>query len=388
MPTHQIESTPTLTVEIEPCRVSYPTSIVSGPSVSDEPAGDRVFRSLTVDPNDPDVVLLGTERNGFMKSNDGGSTWTRYRAGLRSDSSGYSEIWDIDISVSNPDIIMAATLDSPGPPAGPQVDAGLYRSVDGGRSWTQLNCGFSTSRVVSVRIDPSNPEVAVAGLEGGFPSFTGPLADQYFPGGIYRTEDAGQNWTRISLGANDGHNGYVTMRMTPGLQPQIVTFGSNREDLSQNLGFMRSNDMGLTWEFFAPDLRTREITNFDLSADGRSIYVNESDTYFGWISHDAGATWTKGPILQVNGAIAVSPANPDLVIFGSFDSVRRSTDGLRSAEVVMSNPITVREIVFSPSHPNVVYAESDGYILYRSDDAGLTWRLLVRGREEVLNVHP
>lgn len=54
----------------------------------------------------------------------------------------------------------------------------------------------------------------------------------------------------------------------------------------------------------------------------------------------------------------------------------------------MSNPITVREIVFSPSHPNVVYAESDGYILYRSDDAGLTWRLLVRGREEVLNVQP
>jgi len=39
---------------------------------------------------------------------------------------------------------------------------------------------------------------------------------------------------------------------------------------------------------------------------------------------------------------------------------------------VLTTPITIREIVFSPSHPNVVYAESDGYFLYRSNDAGLT----------------
>lgn len=61
---------------------------------------------------------------------------------------------------------------------------------------------------------------------------------------------------------------------------------------------------------------------------------------------------------------------------------------MASMQVVMSDPGTVREIVFSPSDPDVVYAETDGYVLYRSDDAGLTWRLVVRGREEVLNVQP
>ena len=347
-----------------------------------------MFRSLTVHPLNPDIVLLGTERNGFILSEDGGDTWTRLRVGLRSETYGYPEVWDIDFSASDPDIIMAATLDSPGPPAGPNVEAGLYRSADGGKTWTQLNCGFSTSRVVSIRIDPSDPDVAVAGLEGGWPSFTGPGDDRYYPGGIYRTEDGGQNWNRVSVGLNDDRNGYVIMRITQSREPQIVTFGMNREDLNENLGFMRSNDMGRTWVFFAPEMRTRSIGGFDLSADGRTIYANEVDTYFGWISKDAGATWSQSPILQVNGPIAVSPVDSNLVIFASFDDVRRSTDGLASMNVVLSNPGTVREIVFSRSNPNVVYAETDGYILYRSDDAGLTWRLLIKGREQVLNMQP
>ena len=57
-------------------------------------------------------------------------------------------------------------------------------------------------------------------------------------------------------------------------------------------------------------------------------------------------------------------------------------------QIVMNNPGTAREIVFSQSHPNIVYAETDGYTLYRSNNAGLTWRLLVKGREQVLNAQP
>ena len=390
-PTPKPEPTisPTATPAIEACRVAYPTPIVPGPSVPNEPQdGDRVFRSLTVHPSDPNTVLLGTERNGFMLSEDGGVTWARLRAGLRSSDQVYSEIWDIDYSASNPDVIMAATLDSPGPAYGPGVYAGLYRSTDGGQSWTQLNCGFLTSRVVSVQIDPSDPEVVVVGLEGGFPSFTGPGANQYYPGGIFRTEDGGQNWARVSIDPNDGKNGYVVMRMTQGNQPQLITFGSNFDDPSENLGFLRSNDMGLSWEFFAPDFRTRQVGDFDLSADGQTIYVNEGGTYFGWVSRDAGKTWNRGPILQVNGPIAVSPSDPNLVIFGSPGDIRRSTDGLAPMKVVMTSPETIREIVFSQSNPNVVYAEADGYILYRSDDSGLSWRLLVKGRDEVLNAQP
>ena len=162
----------------------------------------------------------------------------------------------------------------------------------------------------------------------------------------------------------------------------------NYSDLSDNLGFMRSNDMGRTWELFGPELRNRFIDSFGVSSDGQVIYANERDVYFGWIPQDGGETWTQSAEHQVNGPITVSPVNPNLVLFASFSDVRRSTNGISTVQVVMRPPSSVREIVFAPSDPNVAYAETDGYVLYRSDDSGLTWRLVANVRDEVLNVQP
>jgi hypothetical protein len=145
---------------------------------------------------------------------------------------------------------VTATLDSLGPPSGPGVKEGLYRSEDGGESWVQLNCGFTTSRVVSVRVDPSNPDVVVAGLEGGTPNYTGD--SNYYPGGIFRAEDAGENWDRVDPGLNDRRNGFTVMRMIRTDPPQIISFGAGIQDTSENLGFVRSLDMGRIWEGDSP----------------------------------------------------------------------------------------------------------------------------------------
>ena len=384
----------------EPCKAPYDATVVSGPSgpSADGADGDRVFRSLTVHPNDADTVILGTERNGYVRSTDGGVTWTRLRAGLRSDFS-YPEIWDIAYAPSDPSVLMAATLDSPGPPTGAAqtAGAGVYRSTDGGESWRQVNCGFPTSRVNSVRLDPTDPLIAVAGLEGGVPSFTGVSGiASYYEGGLYRTVDGGESWYRVPLGPNDGKNGYSVMTTVPEQPATILTFAMNQQDLGQNLGFARSTDSGATWELFADELRYKPITSFAVSGDGQVIYANEEGTYFGWISRDAGATWTQSGIVQVNGPIAVSPTDPNLVIFSAHDALRRSTDGLRTVQTVVAAPQVealgglspFREIEFAPSDPSVVYAEADGYVLYRSDDAGATWRLVANVRADVLNAVP
>ena len=371
----------------ESCTDVHETPIISGPSGPAGPDRDSVFRSLTVHPTDPAVVVLGTERNGFVRSDDGGLTWTRLRAGLRSDPGSYPEVWDIDISPSDPSVMMAATLDSPGPILGtaPTVHAGIYRSTDGGQSWTQLNCGFTTSRATSVRFHPDDPAVAVVGLEGGEASYSGSYGG-YYPGGIFRTEDAGTSWQRVEVGENDERNGFTVMTVVPTTPPTFITFGMNYDDLTQNLGFIRSADIGKTWQFFGDELRNRRISSFTVSSDGQTMYANEDGTYFGWISHDAGETWSRSAVVQVTGPIAVSPDDPNLVIFGSPGELRRSTDGLQNISVVATVDVTFREIVFAPSRPSTVYAEADGYILYRSDDSGATWRLVASVRDDVLNV--
>ena len=132
------EPTPAATtaaeVETDDCgnAVGNGDEIISGPSAPENNDRDSVFRSLTVDPTDPNVVLMGTERNGFVKSTDGAVTWTRHRQGLRwLPGIGYPEVYDIAISPSDPNIVFAATVDSPGPVTGdfPSSVAGVYKSI-------------------------------------------------------------------------------------------------------------------------------------------------------------------------------------------------------------------------------------------------------------------
>jgi len=198
-------------------------------------------------------------------------------------------------------------------------------------------------------------------------------------------ESGGENWTRVDVGPDDDRSGFWIMQRLPTAPPILITFGTSIDDTSRNLGFLRSTDMGKTWELFADELRNKSISNFAVSGDGQVIYVNESGTYFGWILTDGGETWSQCDIIQVNGPIAVSPVDSNLALFGSPGDLRRSTNGLDIFRVVMNTHTPIREIVFAPSDPNIVYAETDGYLLYRSDDAGLTWQLLVNIRDDVLN---
>ena len=303
-------------------------------------------------------------------------------------------MWDIAISPSDPETLVAATLGSPGPITGYHADSGIFWSTDGGQSWTQMNCGFPSSRVTSVAFDPTDSSVAIAGLEGGFPSYTGD--SNYYPGGIFRTEDGGQTWTRVSVGEAEERNGFWVMKSVSNDPETLITFGMNFYDLSENLGFLRSTDSGRSWTPFAETLRTRMITSFSVSEDGQVIYAHERDTYRAWISEDSGVSWSQSAIVQVNGPIAVSPTNPDLVIFGNLHEIRRSTNGLETVQTIAtaaqppgySDPARFQQIAFAPSDSSVVYAVTGGYLVYRSTDSGASFALMANVRSDVLNAQP
>ena len=360
--------------------------IIQGPDGPEEADFDQVFRSLTVHPTDSDTVLVGTERNGFVLSSDGGSTWKRLRKGLRHTDTHYPEIWDIAFDPTNPSVIFAATLDSPGPVTGnyPSSIAGVYKSTDGGQTWIRSNCGMYNSRINSVLIDAINSLNVIAGMEGGTATFSD-LLGQYFEGGIYRSTDGGGSWSKVLIHENDAENGFWRMVAYGPSDDHFMTFGLSYSDLSKNIGFIRSTDAGMTWEMFAAPLRPLLIVGFDVSQDGQVIYANERDSYEIHVSTDGGSTWNTTASNQANGPLAVSPADAQLVLYAGYSTLYRSTDGLASYEPVLSAPAKIDDIVFAPSDPTIVYVAATGYLLYKSTDSGASFTLMKNIRSGVLN---
>ena len=235
----------------------------------------------------------------------------------------------------------------------------------------------------------------MVGLEGGLPSYSG--ASTYYDGGLYRTEDGGETWERVSTQPNNNKNGFWNLETVVGKPESFITFGFNFEDLSESVGFLTSNDGGRTWEELpGRDLTPLRITTFSLSTGGSTIYAHERDSFAAWVSRDGGSSWAKTGLVQINGPIAVSPADASLVIFGSQNKLMRSTNALGSAATVATAPqppghsrlAPFHDIVFAPSDPKVVYAATEGYLVYRSTNGGASFTLMKNVRADMLNVQP
>ncbi len=369
----------------DPCgnAVGNGNRVVPGPGTVTSDDHDQPFRSLVVDPADPEIVYIGTERNGIVRSRDGGRTWERLRQGLRHGASGYGEVWDIAVAPGNTSLLIAATTDSPGPLTGahPSTIGGVYRSSDAGTTWQRANCGLSNASIASVRFARGSATTVVIGVSAGRATFSG-LAGQFFTGGLFRSTDAGRNWTRALAPPGADRNQYWQIALAGGANT-LYTFGVNFEDPSQSIGFLDSQDNGTNWLPLPDGLSGRFIDGFAVSNDGRTIYANDRNTFRMLRTRDGGATWSEVGAFA-NGVVAVSPADADLVLFEDFGTLRRSTNGLLTFNIVVNSARRFDDIEFAASDPRIVYAVTEGYDVYRSDNAGATFRLLVNLRTSVL----
>lgn len=365
------------------------TDIISGPYGPSGEDYDQAFRSLTVHPKKHNIILLGTERNGFIKSTDGGKTWRRYRKGLKHFDKRYPEIWDIAFFSGNPKIVLAATLDSAGPAKGeyPSFVAGIYKSTDGGKTWSHINNGLKNTRANSVRFDSTDSKIAVVGIEGNVATFS-QLKGKFFKGGIYRTTDGGANWHRLKAAPNDIRNGYWRIEARGGNPTSFYTFAMNYNDLSKNVGFLKSTNSGVSWKKFGKKMQKLMITGFDLSQTGTVLYANERDSYAIQKSVDGGKTWTNVPFINANGVIAVSPEDPQQILYSGSATLYRSMDGLQNVEKIFTALDTIEDIVYAPSKPRIVYLVAKGYLFYRSTNRGKTFKFIKNIRTDVLNVIP
>lgn len=365
--------------------------IISGPaSPAYDADRDNPFRSLAVHPTNPDIVFVGTERNGFLKSYDGGENWTRLRFGLRHEQNGYPEIYDISFSQDNHNIIYAATLDGPGPIKGnyPTSNGGVYKSIDSGETWYRKNCGLTNGCVTCVSVSDENPDNVIICIRGGLTTFTGfDVSGQYFEGGIFKTIDGGREWSRVNAPENANTSDFMIIKSTKDDPMLMYTYGFNSVDSSKNVGFLKSSDGGENWTRFASNLSEKHISYFDISRDGEIIYA--VDNYIIQKSTDGGISWVDYNIFSGGYALAVFPDDSNRVVYSNINGVFLSTDGLETNNQVITiteSQNHVADIVIAPTESSIVYVVTVGYDFYKSIDSGASFTKIINLRDEVLNV--
>jgi photosystem II stability/assembly factor-like uncharacterized protein len=200
---------------------------------------------ITLDPNNPEIVWVGTGENvsgrhvgigdGVYKSLNGGKTWTNM--GLKDS----EHIARILIDPRNSDVVYVA---AEGPLWSAGGERGLFKSVDAGKIWTASLEISKDTGVTSAEFDPSNPDKiyaaayqrrrSVAAFMGGGPE-----------SGIFKTEDAGKTWRKLTVGLPAGDKGKIGLAVSP-IDPRVVY--ATIEAGPEERGFFRSADKGESWE--------------------------------------------------------------------------------------------------------------------------------------------
>ncbi len=356
---------------------------------------DNMFHSLAIDPTNENVVYAGTEANGIFKTTDGGTRWMRLRRGLKctAQHNSYSQIFDIAIDPANAQTLYASAVNGPGPPAPvtyPSASAGVYKSTDGGLTWTQYTSGFTNTYTCYVLVDSTNPNRLYAGI-GGVRSTFPPTLGQFFDGGLWLSTNGGTSWSSLSLPT--GVNTNVPMNLVIlGANQQTIyaSWQLHRNDSTTAYGLTKSTDAGQTWGFINPPGRL--VYSFDVAKqDPNLIYANDTTAQRRvHRSTDGGATWTAIPTAGFFGEIRIHPTNSQIIFYTGFTSIMRSTNGLVSATAVytdtgLTTGQQIMDIKISQSNPNVVWACAKGYYLYRSTNGGDTFTRLTAIRDSVYN---
>src|SRR5579859_7176251 len=170
------------------------------PIFDDQPT--QSIGAIAVAPSDPNIVYVasgeGLQRpdlsvgNGIYKSTDAGKTWTHL--GLREG----QQIPALAVDPSNPNRLFAAVL---GHPYGPNAERGIFRSEDGGQTWTKVLYKDDRTGGSSVVIDPKDPKVVYASL---WQETLGPWEDKNSysgtGGGLFKSTDGGATWKQLTDG--------------------------------------------------------------------------------------------------------------------------------------------------------------------------------------------
>ena len=298
--------------------------------------GTSAIGSLAVAPSDHNVIYAGTGEtalrgnishgDGVYKSVDAGKTWKN--VGLRDSRA----IGRVIIHPKNPDIAYVAAL---GHPYGPNTERGVFRTLDGGKTWEKVLYKDENTGAIDVAFDPNNPHILFAALwqvrrsPWGFES-GGPGS------GLYRSADGGATWKQIeNNGLPKGPWGKIGIAIAPN-SDRIYALIQASEG-----GLYRSDDGGEKWQLINGDraLIQRAWYYMHIFADPKSpdvLYI--LDVQF-FKSTDGGHSFNKiHPPHGDNHALWIDPLNTERLISGDDGGATVSLNGGKSWTPELNQP--------------------------------------------------
>jgi photosystem II stability/assembly factor-like uncharacterized protein len=294
--------------------------------------------AIAVSEADPNVIYVGmgescprgniSHGDGIYKSTDKGKTWQHM--GLENT----RHVAKIRIHPKNPDIVYAAAL---GHIFGPNPERGIYRSIDGGKTWERILFRSNKAGAIDLAMDPNNPRILYAAFwevqryPWGFKS-GGPDSS------LYKSTDGGNTWKEITNnpGLPKGIKGRIGITISPAHPDRVWAIIEAKDG-----GVFRSDDGGETWELVSndPNLLQRPWYYSHIVAhpkDPETIYV--LNVRF-WKSNDGGKTYTQ--IRTPHGDnhdLWIDPQNPLRMIEGNDGGATITFDGGKSWSSLYTQP--------------------------------------------------
>ncbi len=297
--------------------------------------------AITIDPNNPNIIYAGAgESNmrntvsigdGMYKSYDGGENWTRI--GLDST----EHISKILIDPGNSNIIYVA---APGPLWSDGKQRGLFKSIDGGKSWNNILYINERTGCADILIDPSNPQVVFAST-WEFRRLPYSFNSGGNGSGMYKSTDGGKSWKELSQGLPKKPFGRIAFTLAPSAPDNMLAIVE-----SNQTGLYISADAGETWKkqsatsnivarpfYFStiaidpndPKRVYRPAFSFSYSNDGGYSFA-DAGSEGGWFHGDMHAIW-------------INPKNTNQLYVGTDGGVYYSLDRGASWVFVQNLPV-------------------------------------------------
>jgi photosystem II stability/assembly factor-like uncharacterized protein len=260
--------------------------------------------------------------DGVYKSTDGGKTWTHM--GLPES----RQISAIVIHPTRPDTVYVAAM---GYEWGRNDERGIFKTTDGGKTWNKILYVNDTTGFIDLQADPKNPEVLYAAAWQRFRFGGGDMAESGPESGLYKTTDGGRRWTRLTNGLPKEEMGKITVavaRHNPKIVYAAILTGEPAAGGKRTIdtgGIFRSADGGASWQRMNSTMTSYyyDRINVDPGDDNR-IWMPVFDLM---VSTDGGKTLVKANMKHVHNdqhGIWIDPRDPEHLIMGGDGGVNIS----------------------------------------------------------------